>query len=226
MQQELTTLRDRLNSYKENIEKEFDPSKIEQDCGQPDHQVQILKALETLIKKMDFQLSLQIENSIGRNDNLQGSNRRAKAKPKNYGFDDSTVKMSETRIVERPSMDVTVTQQQVDQTIQECSDTIEATNQSAYLSSRKSHMRNFNKSGYQVKHSKYGQYEFEEQVMNGALDTNEEQAMGSNTSWLNEIKHIKSLLGGMAEHQNHTHALGTTLALAESKPKKQINQES
>jgi hypothetical protein len=36
--------------------------------------------------------------------------------------------------------------------------------------------------------------------MNGALDTNEEQAMGSNTSWLNEIKHIKSLLGGMAEN--------------------------
>ena len=58
---------------------------------------------------MDVQLSLQ-QDSMGRNDNLQGSNRRPKVIPTNDPFEDVTIKMSETpKIAERPSMDITVT---------------------------------------------------------------------------------------------------------------------
>ena len=64
-------------------------------------------------------------------------------------------------------------------------------------SDRRDHLKNCHKSGYQVKHSRYGSQSLYFQERPFALETNEEKKNG--VGLMSEIKHLKSLLGSMAE---------------------------
>eukprot|EP00347_Sterkiella_histriomuscorum_P001106 403373301 len=227
-QGDLSHLRDKLQNYKDQLALQDQSQIIDQSFY--NQQISVVQALENILLKLDSQLinqdRSQTQDEISQIQKQKyvilladdkSSKRNSRETNQTLTAQDSSLttpkNVSHNQDSRNPSfIHPQPQQQQIVNTLGDFADINEITNQSYIQSSRKNHLKNCNRGGFQVKHSRYRN----EPDLQVPLDTNEEISNGkgktfgqgeSQLGWLSEIKHIKALLGSMAEEHGKSQTM-------------------
>ncbi|CDW79982.1 UNKNOWN [Stylonychia lemnae] len=187
----LTQIRSKLVDYKEQIK-----NNDQRDNEQIKQQSQILKALDSIILKLDSQMNFK--NTLTREQVDQEKISKQKYVILVGDNHNDNQALHDFDSLQTPS---NLYNDHFSQMPTDNGDNVDVTNSSYIQSTRKQHMKNCNKSGYQVKHSRYRNDRLIAINFKGdssPVDTYEE--VQYQKGWLNEIKHIKTLLGGVASN--------------------------